>query len=390
MATTYRTEQSQFWFARFTIDGKRISKSTKSTSRREAKRIAADFESAARKEADAREDPEIPRMIARTVEQAALELRQGTLTLQRAEELIRQMHQAASPDDTGSNFKRFAGAWLDAKEKTTEAATWRSYNDAVKAATAILGKKADGPLRQISVGDMERLQVELGKKRRGKTVNYYLSVVRRILESAVQKDIITKNPARTVKAAGQGDSVKRNPFTTEEVRKLLTHAPSPEWQGMILLGAHTGLRCGDLLRLTSDNVVGTKLQIQPHKGKKKSGDVLEIPLTPPCLGWLEGRTGDLFPTIKPLKSTTISTAFTRIMKTAGVAKTVVLAAGDPPVIATRSFHSLRHSFASWLAEADIHSDVRRKLTGHASEAVHGRYTHHDKALVRAVAALPSL
>jgi len=74
MATTYRTKQSQFWFARFTIDGKRISKSTKSTSRREAKRIAADFESAARKEADAREDPEIPRMIARTVELASLEL----------------------------------------------------------------------------------------------------------------------------------------------------------------------------------------------------------------------------------------------------------------------------------------------------------------------------
>ena len=392
MATLYKTTQSRFWFARYYDGaGKRQSRSTKTESKRDAKVIAGRFEDEARKEAaKVRQDSEIPALIRRTVEIASLEMQHGTLTLQRAEELIRQMHQAANPHDAGINFKRFAGAWLDAKEKTTETTTWRSYRDAIKAATTIFGTKADGPMRDITVGDCERLQSKLSETLRGKTTNYYVSVIRRILESAVQKDIITKNPAKPVVAVGQGDSRKRAPFSADEVKRILAQARDAEWYGIILLAAHTGLRCGDLLKLTSENMVEKKLQIQPHKGAKKSGDVLEIPLTPECVSWLEGRVGDLFPEIKRLKPTAVSSHFKSIMRKAKVPKTVILAAGDPPVIAHRSFHSLRHSFNSWLAEADIPSDVRRKLTGHRSEAVHQRYTHHDKALVRAVETLPSL
>ncbi len=390
MATTYKTKQSKFWFARYTLNGKRISKSTKSESRREAKRIAAGFEAQDRREAARAEDTEIPAMIARTVELAALELQQGRLTLIRAEELIRQMVQAASPEDTGGNFKRFAGEWLDIKEKATAGPTWRSYRDAVKAATAILGAKAEGPMRHITVADMERVQAAMAETLRGRTVNYYFSVVRRILQSAVEKDILTKNPAQGVKGKGTGDSRRRAEFDADEVRAILSHVPSPEWYGLVLLGAQTGLRMGDLLKLTADSVVGNRLQIQPSKGKVKSGDVLKIPLRPEGLAWLAGREGELFPTIKRMKSETASGSFIRFMRDAGVANRVVLAAGDPPVIASRSFHSLRHTFTSWMANADVASDVRQKLTGHKSESVHRRYTHHDAALDRAIEALPSL
>jgi integrase len=394
MATTYKTSQSKFWFARYSDGtGKRVSKSTKATSRREAKRIAADFESAARKETkQTADDMEIPKMIARTVQQASLELQQGTLTLQRAEELIRAMHQAAHPEDVGSSFRRFAGAWLDAKEKALAPGTYRGYADAVKLANRFLGAKADGPLRGIAVADMENLQTALSEGRRGKTTNYYISVIRRILESAVQKDLIVKNPGHGLNGLAVGDSTPRREFSQAEVKKLLTHSDKegPEWHGMILLAAHTGLRRGDLKMLTADNIVNGRVQRQPSKGKAKSGEVLEIPLTPECLTWLKGHTGSLFPTINAMKDTTIGAAFSRIMKAAGVPKVIVLAAGDPPVIARRSFHSLRHSFASWLANADIAADVRQKLTGHKSSQVHAKYTHHDEALDRAVAKLPSL
>jgi integrase len=43
-----------------------------------------------------------------------------------------------------------------------------------------------------------------------------------------------------------------------------------------------------------------------------------------------------------------------------------------------------------LAEADVHADVRQKLTGHSSSKIHQRYTHHDEALDRAVGMLPDL
>ena len=101
MATVYQTNQSRYWLARYYDGtGRRFSKSTKTESKREAKRIAGQYEAEARKAiAKAEVDSEIPAMIRRTVELAGLESQQGRLTLQRAEELIRLMHQA------GCNFQ---------------------------------------------------------------------------------------------------------------------------------------------------------------------------------------------------------------------------------------------------------------------------------------------
>ena len=41
----------------------------------------------------------------------------------------------------------------------------------------------------------------------------------------------------------------------------------------------------------------------------------------------------------------------------------------------RTFHSLRHSFNSALANAGVAEEVRMKLTGHSSKAMNTRYTH---------------
>jgi integrase len=390
MATTYRNAGSKFWFARFTDrHGKRVSRSTKTESRREAKLKAAAMELDERKAAKA--DPDVPRMIFRTMEIAALELQQGRLTIQRAEDLIRQMTRTANPDAAEGCFRRFAGAWLDGKETTIGISTWKSYNDGIKLFVTHLGVKAEGPLHKITVADLESFQTGLAASgQRSKTVNGHVSTIRRILESAVEKDLISKNPANPVKGMKEGDSKKRLPFSLVEVRRLITAAPSDEWKGLITLGAHTGMRCGDMRRLIAGNIVGTAIRLQASKTKDSTGDVITIPLSPPCLAWVAGRTGDLFPTLKETKASKISDTFDAIMEEAGVSKTVVLVAGDPPVIGHKSFHSLRHSFTSWLAEADVHADVRSKLTGHSSAKVHAGYTHHDEALSRAIQTLPNI
>ncbi len=57
----------------------------------------------------------------------------------------------------------------------------------------------------------------------------------------------------------------------------------------------------------------------------------------------------------------------------------------------KSFHSLRHSFASALANAGVAPELRMKLTGHKSLDVHHRYTHHElEPLKAAIGALPRL
>ena len=56
-----------------------------------------------------------------------------------------------------------------------------------------------------------------------------------------------------------------------------------------------------------------------------------------------------------------------------------------------SFHSLRHSFVSALANAGVASDLRQKLAGHTDSKSHARYSHHEVAAMRlAIGTVPSL
>jgi integrase len=51
-------------------------------------------------------------------------------------------------------------------------------------------------------------------------------------------------------------------------------------------------------------------------------------------------------------------------------------------VSALSFHSLRHSFNSALANAGVSQELRQKLTGHASADMNTVYTHHDLEAVR--------
>lgn len=54
-----------------------------------------------------------------------------------------------------------------------------------------------------------------------------------------------------------------------------------------------------------------------------------------------------------------------------------------------SFHSLRHSFSSLLANAGVAEETRMALTGHVTREMQQRYTHRELSILRdAVAVLP--
>jgi site-specific recombinase XerD len=60
-------------------------------------------------------------------------------------------------------------------------------------------------------------------------------------------------------------------------------------------------------------------------------------------------------------------------------------------LSSLSFHSLRHSFNSAMANAGVSQEIRQKLTGHSNADTNKIYTHHELAPLRsAIAALPNL
>jgi integrase len=78
------------------------------------------------------------------------------------------------------------------------------------------------------------------------------------------------------------------------------------------------------------------------------------------------------------------------MRKAGVDSQTVKGAGNQ-MFSRRSFHALRHSFTSALANQNVSSELRMKLTGHKTEGEHRKYTHHEMDNLRAaVKKIPSL
>ena len=51
-------------------------------------------------------------------------------------------------------------------------------------------------------------------------------------------------------------------------------------------------------------------------------------------------------------------------------------------LARRSFHAIRHSFISELANAEVAQDVRREMTGHSDNRLDDYYTHRKTSVKR--------
>jgi len=94
--------------------------------------------------------------------------------------------------------------------------------------------------------------------------------------------------------------------------------------------------------------------------------------------------------LKPGGRHGLSEGFKRIMAKAGLDIQKVKRAGVRQ-LSRRTFHAMRHSFASALANAGVSPELRMELTGHKSAAVHREYSHHEmKTPAEAVAEMPGL
>lgn len=373
------------WIAQwYRPDGTRVKRGTKCEKKREAVRLAAEMEARDRKE-----ESMSGRKFEEILSRVAADARAGKLSTDRSADYLVELRQVADPDFKVVSLSDYIAGWRQSKLPHVSASTASAHEYMQDRLEKHLGKNA----MAAPVTDLTREQIERALRKskdsglRGATVNQDLRMLRQALKQAHDDGILAKNPAAGIKPFPETDSVERAPFEADEVRRMIDHPQtSDEWRGMILFGAHTGLRLSDVASLGRRHIEGTDIVIRPKK-TQRTKKTIRIPLTPPLVAWIGDKDGPFFPRAAALTVATLSTQFPRIMARAGVPADVMLPGGIP---ARRSFHSLRHSFSSWLAEADIHSDVRQKLTGHSSAAQHARYTHHDEALARAVATLPDI
>ena len=375
MASVHRRTSSPYYHAAFRgPDGRLILRSTKQTDRSKALAVALEFD--------------------RAVKLA----KRGELVEAQAREVINDIMKRA---DTGEKIQtvaigQFFREWLSTKEARRAKNTSVRYESVVDQFLDCLGNRATKALTTLSARDIDvflNLRTKQGVAPR--TAVFDVKVIRSALNSARRKGLITTNPAEAVELPDVV-GVERGTFNPVEIG-LLMSAAEGEWKTLILFAYYTGARLSDCCRAEwagIDLVQGTFTHTQGKTGQK-----VTVPLHPDLLTHLEALAGSdkpsafIMPGMANLKSGGrhgLSEGFKRVMRKAGLDLQTVQGAGVRQ-ISKRTFHALRHSFTSALANAGVSSEVRMKLTGHTTEAVHRGYTHHEiETLRNAVAKIPSL
>ena len=384
---------SPYWQAKFkSLDGQAVWRSTKLENEKKALAIAERWERAAKLAAAWELNQERCKQILDQVN----EISKSPATLKSTRELLGELLQHSIGENfKGQNLQFFAAEWLNGRSTATAPATHEKYASVVtRFITFLPENRRSSSVASISIGEIERFRnAEIKSGKTSSTVNTEIVILRALFNHARRQGIATNNPAEGVELM-PGDGEERVPFSDQQIRDLLNVA-SPEWRGMILFGAYAGLRIGDAAKLRWSNIdlEARTLTYQPAKTarrKKPSERTVRIWMHDALVGYLETLPvsddphATLFPSL--IDQCTggergYSKTFSRLMEEAAVRGPAGLAkGGQGRRFNPLTFHSLRHTFISRLANLEVSSDLRKELVGHSSDAIHDRYTHLDISL----------
>ncbi len=364
--------KSPFWYCAFqTPDGARHFRSTKTTDKRQARQICDTWAKAA--------------------------LLGDKLTPEKARAVIAggvaNVLLASGQTLPTATLRDWCKRWLETKALEAEPRTHERYKTSLRRFVAFLGSKSGEDLDALKVNDVLRFRDYVAKRLSATSTNMDLKVLRACLYSAQKQDLVEKNVATKVDTLKQRGESKRRGFTLAEVGKVLKRCDQAggEWRGLILTGLYTGQRLGDVAGLTWQQVDLAKRCMSFVTSK--TGKRLSFYMAKPLADYLENLPSSdqpdawVFPKAGAMaeKHTgTISTKFyDEILAPAGLVKTRPKAdarIGGKGRDARRqtselSFHSLRHTFTTWLKSAGASNAMAQMIVGHDSEVVSRGYTH---------------
>ena len=198
----------------------------------------------------------------------------------------------------------------------------------------------------------------------------------------------------------------------DAAKKVKVRGEGEQWYLLFLIGIYTGLRLGDCCRLdwSQINLAAGVIQIVPRKTRRHHQRMVTIPIHPKLGAELlasqvkvkgEGEqwncstslSGPVLPEIAELYGRSrwrVSHELSRIFKAANIITSVRLE-GRHRRTPEATFHSLRHTFVSFAANAGVPLHIVQSIVGHESTAMTRHYYHENiAALKSAVAAIPVL
>ena len=375
MASLWKHPNSKYWSACYTDrEGRQMKRTTKQTDKRKALLIAVEWE---RVEAQAGKS--------------------GISTRQMQKVLNDMLEKTNEETIVTPSTEKYLSDWLAASEQKNSKGTHERYKHTVDLFLKHLGSVARSPVTSVSSSHIEGfLTARLSTKVAPKTAAVDIKTLSAAFNRAERYSIILKNPVTAVELP-KVESSERDIFTPTQIGQLLdTVGSKSDWFTLILLGFFTGQRLGDCAALEWKNIDMKERVI--HFKQIKTGKKVQVPMSEELLEHLDFLaefvdSKYVCPELAVRGSGGahgLSESFGRIVKKAGIDSQRIQGKGK--IHFNRlSFHSLRHSFNSAMAEAGVSQEIRMRLTGHSSVNINNRYTHTGmKPLEYAIDLLPSV
>ena len=385
MASLRKHKRSAYWIGCFTKpNGKRTTRST---------RIPVDAPTA-----DERKDNrELALEIVTKWERAGRKAKRQGMTPDEAREVVNDILRSAGADEIGTvTTREFIRDWLEGKANP---GTHERYKHVSDLFLGHLGTLADRAMDKVSYREVIGfMQLRQASGAAPKTVKVDVKSLNNAFNLARRLDHIKTNPVEQALALQPIDaqSSTKSVFTPTQITSLVATATG-DWRTVILLGYYTAARLRDCanLRVAQIDWAQGVITIQQRKTKKPAW----VPIHP-CLARhltkvLQGRSPTDFvcPSLANRKTggkTGLSRQFADIMKQAGIDQRLVAGQGKRR-FSKLSFHSLRHSFNSHLANLGVDQETRSVMTGHGTTAANDDYTHLELPKLRgAVGLLPDV
>jgi len=275
------------------------------------------------------------------------------------------------------------------RENITLAQVWKKYlpvAQANKAAHTAYAEEAayrlwlsptlaNKPLRDIKPIHLERIKKTMTEAgRSAQTIRHVLAALRQVFNFAKRHGLYAgDNPVSLVKKPS-ADARRLRFLTHDEADRLLAALAERESNAhdMALLALHCGLRAGEIFSLTWGDVDlerGVLILRDTKSGKTRAAYMTEA-VTAMLAGMDRRNPNDLvFPSANGGRIVQISETFNRVVTALGLNNGVT----DPRQKVV--FHTLRHTFASWLVEQGIDLYSVKELMGHGTLAMTERYSH---------------
>lgn len=278
--------------------------------------------------------------------------------------------------ERGRLFPKVADEWEREHEKEVKEASRIAYRSSVKRLKAAF----QGPVKEIKPIDVKRYLVNFEKKGyAAQTVTRELGILRAILSYAVMAGDIDINPAVEAKISRGLPKKTREALTEEQEKAVKTRWTDVEFGLFALFLLYTGMRRGEALAITYQDIDRKKGVIRVNKKlsyassrrpvlenwTKSENGIREVPLLAPLAAALpKNRIGPVFPG----KDGGYMTNVELYNSWRGFCRDIGFEEQITP-------HCFRHSFATICYEAGLDPRQAAKICGDTPETLEKVYTH---------------